>query len=45
MSDDRERFSSAVREALAGNSLLDLTVRVRPSPSKSDTRWLALRGC
>jgi signal transduction histidine kinase/CheY-like chemotaxis protein len=43
--DDRGRFAAAVREALAGGSLPDLTVRVRPSPEQGHTRWLALRGC
>lgn len=41
--DDRERFSAAVRQALAGISPLDLTVRVRQE--HGETRWLALRGC
>ena len=41
--DDRERFSAAVRHALAGTSPLDLTVRVRQG--HGETRWLALRGC
>ena len=41
--DDRARFSEAVRQALAGTSPLDLTVRVRPA--QGETRWLALRGC
>jgi signal transduction histidine kinase/CheY-like chemotaxis protein len=41
--DDRERFSAAVRQALAGASPLDLTVRVRQG--HGETRWLALRGC
>ena len=43
--DDRARFASAVREALAGASALDLTVRVRPAHGRGETRWLALRGC
>ena len=42
--DDRDRFSTAVREALAGVSPLDLTVRVQP-PEAGNTRCLALRGC
>ena len=42
--DDRGRFSAAVRQALAGASPLDLTVRVRPARD-AQTRWLALRGC
>jgi signal transduction histidine kinase/ActR/RegA family two-component response regulator len=41
--DDRERFSAAVRQALAGTELLDLTVRVHQA--HGETRWLALRGC
>ncbi|HEX3845289.1 MAG TPA: ATP-binding protein [Steroidobacteraceae bacterium] len=41
--DDRERFAAAVRQALAGESPLDLTVRVRQGPG--ETHWLALRGC
>src|SRR6185437_14514845 len=42
---DRGRFSAAVRQALAGASPLDLTVRVQPAPAGGETRWLALRGC
>jgi signal transduction histidine kinase/ActR/RegA family two-component response regulator len=42
---DRGRFSDAVRQALAGASPLDLTVRVRPPQEQGETRWLALRGC
>jgi signal transduction histidine kinase/ActR/RegA family two-component response regulator len=41
--DDRERFAAAVRQALAGDSPLDLTIRVRQG--QGETRWLALRGC
>ena len=44
-SEDRARFSDAVRQALAGASALDLTVRVRPPQGDGGTRWLALRGC
>jgi signal transduction histidine kinase/ActR/RegA family two-component response regulator len=40
---DRERFAHAVRQALAGTSPLDITVRVRQG--EGETRWLALRGC
>jgi len=43
--DDRERFSDAVRQALAGGGTLDLTVRVHPAAGHAETRWLALRGC
>ena len=43
--DDRGRFSDAVRQALAGASALDLTVRVWPAQGDGGTRWLALRGC
>ncbi|HEV2272178.1 MAG TPA: hybrid sensor histidine kinase/response regulator [Steroidobacteraceae bacterium] len=43
--EDRGRFSEAVRQALAGASLLDLTVRVRPGQADAGSRWLALRGC
>jgi len=40
---DRERFAAAVRQALAGTSPLDLTVRVRHG--RGEARWLALCGC
>lgn len=43
--DDRSRFAAAVRQALAGESPLALTVRVQPAPGQGETRWLALRGC
>jgi len=42
--DDRGRFSEAVRQALAGASRLDLTVRVWPA-LEGERRWIALRGC
>ncbi|HET9106624.1 MAG TPA: ATP-binding protein [Steroidobacteraceae bacterium] len=42
---DRERFTDAVRRALAGDERLDLEVRVRPAPGRDETRWLALHGC
>jgi signal transduction histidine kinase/ActR/RegA family two-component response regulator len=40
---DRGRFSDAVRQALAGISSLDLTVRVRPARD-AQLRWIALHG-
>jgi signal transduction histidine kinase/CheY-like chemotaxis protein len=49
--DYRGQFADAVRQALAGDAPLDLTVRVRPaqelngSSGRAETRWLALRGC
>jgi signal transduction histidine kinase/ActR/RegA family two-component response regulator len=43
--DDHGRFTSAVRQALTGGLRVDLTVRVRPAPGQSETRWLALHGC
>jgi signal transduction histidine kinase/CheY-like chemotaxis protein len=43
--EDRERFSEAVRQAVAGRSPVDLTVRVRPAQGQGEIRWLALRGC
>jgi len=42
---DRGRFGHAVRQALAGATPLDITVRVRPAGRQEDVRWLALRGC
>ncbi|MGA9366350.1 MAG: ATP-binding protein [Steroidobacteraceae bacterium] len=42
---DRGRFGYAVRQALAGVTPLDITVRVRTAPRYEDMRWLALRGC
>jgi signal transduction histidine kinase/ActR/RegA family two-component response regulator len=42
--DDRVRFSDAIRQALAGVSPLDITVRVRPGHD-AQTSWIALRGC
>jgi signal transduction histidine kinase/CheY-like chemotaxis protein len=42
--DDRVRLSDAVRQALAGVSPLDITVRVRPGRD-AQTSWIALRGC
>ncbi|HEX4268580.1 MAG TPA: ATP-binding protein [Steroidobacteraceae bacterium] len=41
--DDRGRFREAVRQALAGLSPLDLTVRVWPA-REGAARWIALRG-
>jgi signal transduction histidine kinase/CheY-like chemotaxis protein len=42
---DRVRLAEAVREALAGTSPLDTTVRVQPMPGSEEARWIALRGC
>jgi signal transduction histidine kinase/ActR/RegA family two-component response regulator len=41
--DDRGRFREAVRQALAGLTPLDLTVRVWPA-REGAARWIALRG-
>ncbi len=43
--DDRDRFSEAVRQALADGARVDLTVRIRPARDPGETRWLALHGC
>jgi CheY-like chemotaxis protein len=41
---DRGRLDHAVRQALAGEAPLNITVRVRPA-ERQGARWLALRGC
>jgi len=41
---DRGRFDHAVRQAVAGEAPLNITVRVRPA-ERQGARWLALRGC
>jgi signal transduction histidine kinase/CheY-like chemotaxis protein len=43
--DDRDRFTGAVRQALAGGARVDLTVRIRPARDRGETRWVALHGC